>query len=114
MTHVKLQITLHSLLHPVYRHPLAKSVYICQQGGPGAPGLKGDSGDSGPQVRALSCPRDQATSISLRLMKGFVCLYVYFFFKGTQRSSGCNWPTGKSRKEGNFSLLYCFPVSKMQ
>lgn len=114
MIHVKLQITLHSLLHPVYRHPLAKSVYICQQGGPGAPGLKGDSGDSGIPVRTPSCPPDQATSISLRLMKGFVHLYVYFFFKGTQRSSGCNWSTRKIRKEGNTSLLYCFPLSKMQ
>lgn len=81
----------------------AKSAYICRQGGPGAPGLKGDGGDSGPPVRTPSCPLDQATSIGVRLVTGIVRLYVYFFFffKGTQRSSGCNWYAWKIRKEGN-------------
>lgn len=99
VTHVKLQIKLYSLLHPVYRHPLAKCASICQQGGPGAPGLKGDSGDPGPSVRTLSYPRDQATSISLRLRKR-LCSFIRIFFssKGPRGLQGTTGPPGKSGK----------------
>lgn len=88
---------------------LAKSVYICQQGGPGAPGLKGDGGDSGPPVRTPSCPPDQATSISVRLVTGIVRLYVYFIFfspKGPRGLQGATGPPGKSGKRVTVVFLF--------
>lgn len=92
---VKLQITLHSSLHPFHRHPLAKSVYICQQGGPGAPGLKGDGGDSGPPVRTPSLSTGPS---NIHQSQTYERLCYFFSSKGPRGLQGPTGPPGKSGK----------------